>query len=146
MTADLDLPPVLVLLSKRLRTSGKVAFSQRCHQGEVRVMDKTEVTTYEGAAIPGSELQDAADDAMAEILKDPACRTELRRYGLDEEALQGVRFSVEQEPGIEPGAVITMIQIAAAGQLTAEGIKALWGMVLHRIRKRKGDDALGEER
>jgi hypothetical protein len=109
-------------------------------------VDKTKVAEYEGAVISGSELQKAADDALAEILNDPACWSELHRHGLDEKALQGSRFLVEQEPGMDPVTVTTLILIAATGQLTAEGIKALWGMVFHRIRKRKGDDALGEER
>jgi hypothetical protein len=109
-------------------------------------MDMTEVATYEGAAIPGSELQDAADDAMAEILGDPACRAELRRYGLDEEALRGFKFTVEQEPGVVPGVIIIAILYPAAGQLAADGVKALWGMALGRVKKKKGGDALGKER
>ena len=109
-------------------------------------MDMTKVATYEGAAIPGSEIQDAADDAMSEILGDPACRAELLRYGLDEEELRGFKFTVEQEPGIVPGVILIAILYPAAGQLTADGVKALWGMTLRRIKKKKGGDALGEER
>lgn len=108
-------------------------------------MDRIKVATYTRAAIPGSEIQEAVDTAMAEILRDPASRAELLRYGLDEETLRGIRFSVEQAPGIQPTDVETLIFIAAAGQLTAESVKAVWGMVFRRVRNRKGDDALEEE-
>jgi hypothetical protein len=109
-------------------------------------MDKVQVAAYKGAAVSGSELQGAVDDALAEIIEDPASHGELAGYGLDEKALRAVKLSVEQEPGIDPVSVVTLIFIASAGQLSAEGIKSLWGKVAQRVRKRKGADALGEER
>lgn len=109
-------------------------------------MEMTKLATYEGAAIPGSEIQDAADDAITEILGDPASRAELRQYGLDEKALRGFKFTVEQEPGIVPGVILIAILYPGAGQLAADGVEALWKMTLRRIKKKKGGDALGEER
>jgi hypothetical protein len=109
-------------------------------------VDKVQVAAFEGAAISGGELQDAVDDVLAEIIEDPASRGELAVYGLDENELRAVKLSVEQEPGIDPASVVTLIFIASAGQLSAEGIKALWEKVAQRVRKRKGADALGEKR
>jgi hypothetical protein len=108
-------------------------------------MDKVQVAAYEGATISGGELQDAVNDALAAITEDDASHDELAGYGLDEKILGTVELSVEQEPGIDPASVATLIFIASAGQLSAEGIKALWGNVAERVRKRKGADALGEE-
>lgn len=114
-------------------------------KGEGR-MHKVQVATYEDSAISGAELQGAVDDALAGIIEDDADHGELAGYGLDEKALRTVELSVEQEPGIDPASVVTLIFIASAGQLSAEGIKALWGKVAQRVKKRKGADALGEER
>lgn len=116
--------------------------SRRYERGH---MDKTEVARYAQAAIPRSELQEAADAAVVEVLADPVSRRELSRYELEEENFRSIRFLVEQKPGVDPGSVITVILIAAAGQLTGDGIKALWEATLQRIRKHKGRDSLDKQ-
>jgi hypothetical protein len=108
-------------------------------------MDRVEVARFVGPQVPGSEVQEAADKAMADILKDSDLLDELSQSGLDKETLLGVKFSVEQRPGIDPASAILIIALAASGQLTANSIQALWGAVLRRIRKSKGHDALGKE-
>jgi hypothetical protein len=108
-------------------------------------MNVIEVVRFVGPAVPGAELQDAAEAAVREVTADPASRAELARHGLDEETLRGVEFSVEQKPGLDPGSIIIVILLGASSQLTANAIQALWGMVSRRIRKQKGHDALGEK-
>jgi hypothetical protein len=108
-------------------------------------MDRVEVGRFAGPAIPGSELQGALNAAMADLLAEPESLAELARHGLDEEVLRGVEFSVEEAPGTDPGSVVAIISMAAAGQLSANAIQALCAMVLRRARKRKGHDAPGKE-
>lgn len=108
-------------------------------------MDRVEVARFAGPQVPGAEVQEAADKAMADILRDPALLDELSQSGLNKEILLQVKFSVEQQPGIDPASAILLIVLGASGQLTANSIQALWGAVLRRIRKSKGHDALGTE-
>lgn len=108
-------------------------------------MANYELGKYAQGAISGDELQEAMNAAMREVLADPTALDELARYGVDVENLRDGKFLVEQKPGIGPAAVILAIGIAAAGELTADGVKALWRLVLRRVRTRKGGDAVGEE-
>src|SRR5438132_769272 len=100
------------------------------------------VGVYMQGTASGSELDKAIKAALEEILQDPAAREELRGFRVDEDDLREIKFTVKQKPGIGPGAVIIAIAVAAAGELAADGAKALWRLVLRRVKQREGTDAL----
>jgi hypothetical protein len=112
---------------------------------EVAVAEQV-VARYAQGAIPGSELQEAINAALADISADPTNMAELAPYGIDEQVLRSTKLTVEQTPGVVPAAIVVGILIATGGELSADGIKALWGVVLRRVKKRKGQDAVGEEK
>lgn len=107
-------------------------------------MELVEAARFIGPAVPGGELQQAAGVALAEIAGDPDSLAELSLYGLDEGAVRSTQVRVEQKPGLDPASVIVAILVGTAGELTSEGVQTLWGMVLRRVRRQKGYDALGE--
>jgi hypothetical protein len=106
-------------------------------------MDEDDViATFEQGALTGSQLQRAIDEAHAALIAD---EEELHRLGLDPEAAASVRFRVEEGAGVDAGSVTLAIAIGAASTLLADAVKAMLKTVLDRVRKDKGDDAVGAE-
>jgi hypothetical protein len=103
------------------------------------------IGTFAIGAIPGAELNDALNEAVAEIAKDPSEVNALADLGVSRDALSGVQFRVDPTAGFVAETIILAIAIDAAGELTVDGIKALWRMVNRRVKKKKGDDAIGDE-
>jgi hypothetical protein len=76
----------------------------------------------------------AADDA------------ELSQLGLSKAELLTVHFEVKEEGGFVAEGILLAIAVGAGGNVAADAAKALWNRVLKRVRKTRGDDAVGPEK
>jgi hypothetical protein len=100
------------------------------------------VALYTQGALTGGRLQAAIDDALGSISFDDI---ESSRLGIREEELRAVRFTVDEEGGFIAEAILLAIVAGAAGNLTSDAVKAVWGKVLERVKDKHGDDAVGPQ-
>ena len=100
------------------------------------------VAWYSQGALTGMRLQTALNDAMSTLSGDDV---DLPGLGLGEADLREARFTVQEEGGFIVEGILLAIAIGAGGNITADAAKALWGIVLRRVRDKYGDDAVGPE-
>jgi hypothetical protein len=108
--------------------------------------NETIVGRYKGGSISGEILEGAIRDALREVSNDPEALTDLSRYGIDQQALDGFDVSVNQAPGLAVETVVLAITLATAGEFAADGIKAVWRLVVRKVQDEKGKEAFGTER
>jgi len=106
-------------------------------------MNTEVVTWYRQGALPGRSLQSAIDEAMEAIASDDA---ELSRVGLSKEEFLTVHFEVQEEGGFVAEGILLAIAVGAGSNIASDVAEALWSKVLKRVRRRRGDDAVGPEK
>jgi hypothetical protein len=99
-------------------------------------------TRYRRGAFSSDELQDALNSEIAAIISDRAALDELARNGLGEDALRGATFSVTEEAVGLSAATVFLIR-SAGSQLTSDSLQVLQRVVLRRVIRRRGGDAVG---
>jgi hypothetical protein len=104
------------------------------------------VGIYEQGALPGRQIQEAIEEAQRDLAADADALAEL---GVSSDEVGGL-FVVKERSGIDPGSILIAIVIGAGSKLAADAAKgtakALWAVVLKRIREKRGSDAFGAER
>lgn len=100
------------------------------------------VAVYEQGAMVGSDLQNALNSAMLELAADPLA---LEQIGLNTDAAQSLHFTVDEEAGVVPAAIFLLILVPTASQLAADAIEAAFKAALERVRKKHGDDVVGNK-
>lgn len=109
--------------------------------------DESEVVgRYRQGALTGRALKQAITDAQEDLASDAAALSEL---GITADQVRGVRFEVEEQSGIDPLTILITILIGVATNVGTDAgthvAKKTWSAVLDKLRKRKGEDAVGEE-
>ncbi|WP_425003115.1 hypothetical protein [Mycolicibacterium sp. S3B2] len=108
--------------------------------------DSNVVGRYGQGALPGRAVQQAIEEAQQELASDAAALSEL---GITEEQVRGLRFEVEEQSGIDPATILITILVGVVTNIGTDVgthvAKKTWSAVLDRLRKRNGEDALGDE-
>jgi hypothetical protein len=107
------------------------------------------VGIYDQGALTGEALQYAINEARDALESDS---TELNELDLTSDDVRNLRFEVEEEAGFDPEAIRLAVEWSAdaiAGGAVYEVSRytaiRVWSAILRRIKKRHGEDAVGEE-
>src|SRR5262249_15687752 len=102
-------------------------------------MTETLTSTYHQGTLTAEQLQTEIDYALTEILAEDGTV-----LGISQDDTASVRIKVEGEGGFDPGTVLLTIALWVVAGMTEEAGSILLKKVLGKVRKRCGDDALGD--
>jgi hypothetical protein len=103
---------------------------------------------YSSGELTAQQLQEEITSFWTDLRESSKLRSEVSSKGIDWSALENINglnaITVRPDSsGVDPASVLLIVAFAPAGNRV---LKDLWGtIILPRIRKRWGDDAVGDE-